>query len=185
MRLGYENGLLEAALTNTRISSMPRAIGRAARTMLSFAPLEVRELRVTYMQGSLPVATYTFVNTPLLQRYFNGMASREQLAPYVAIEYAAPLEGKHGARQEGDAPAFDEPLPEGIAMQRQGADIFALRGENVLGGRVRVRPGALDLLQRPERRVQVRALRARDLQPPARAPALLPGRDQARRSTRP
>ena len=75
---------------------MPRAIGRAARTMLSFAPLEVREIRITYVQGSLPVATYTFINIPLLQRYFNGMASREQLAPYVAIEYAAPLGGAGG-----------------------------------------------------------------------------------------
>jgi membrane-associated phospholipid phosphatase len=141
VRLRYENGLLEAALTNTRISSMPRAIGRAARTMLSFAPLEVRELRVTYLQGSLPVATYTFVNVPLLQRYFNGMASREQLAPYVAIEYAAPLAGDTEQDKKEMLRAFDEPLPEGIAMQRQGADIFALRGENILGGKLRVRPG--------------------------------------------
>lgn len=141
VRLGYQNGRLEAVLTNTRISSMPRAIGRAARTMLSFAPLEVRELRVTYVQGSLPVATYTFVNTPLLQRYFNGMASREQLAPYVAIEYADPLEGGADQDRKDMLAAFEEPLPEGIVMQRQGADIVALRGENVFGGRLRVRPG--------------------------------------------
>jgi len=139
--LGYDNGRLEAVLANTRISSMPRAIGRAARTMLSFAPLEVRELRITYLQGSLPVATYTFINTPLLQRYFNGMASREQVAPYVAIEYAAPLERSEESDRKETLAAFEEPLPEGIVMQRQGADIFALRGENVLGGRLRVRPG--------------------------------------------
>jgi membrane-associated phospholipid phosphatase len=140
--LGYENGKLEAALTNNRISSMPRAIGRAARTMLSFAPLEVRELRVTYLQGSLPVATYTFINIPLLQRYFNGMASREQLAPYVAIEYAAPLERDEDADRKQALAAFEEPLPEGLVLQRQTADIVALRGENVLGGRLRIRPGA-------------------------------------------
>jgi len=139
--LGYDNGRLEAALTNARISSMPRAIGRAARTMLSFAPLEVREIRVTYVQGSLPVATYTFINTPLLQRYFNGMASREQLAPYVAIEYAAPLEGKTDQEKKEMLQAFEEPLPEGLVLQHQGADFAALRGENVLGGRLRVRPG--------------------------------------------
>jgi len=139
--LGYDNGRLEAALTNNRISSMPRAIGRAARTLLSFAPLEVREIRITYLQGSLPVATYTFINTPLLQRYFNGMASREQLAPYVAIEYAAPLERKAEEDRKEMLRAFDEPLPEGIVMQSQGADFAALRGENVLGGRLRVRPG--------------------------------------------
>ncbi|HSA90258.1 MAG TPA: YjbH domain-containing protein [Burkholderiales bacterium] len=139
--LGYEAGRLEAALTNVRISSMPRAIGRAARTMLSFAPLEVREIRITYLQGSLPVATYTFINVPLLQRYFNGMASREQLAPYVAIEYARPLEASEEADRKEALAAFEEPLPEGILLQQPGADIIALGGENVLGGRLRLRPG--------------------------------------------
>ena len=141
--LGYTHGRLEAMLTNTRISSMPRAIGRAARTMLSFAPLEVREVRITYKQGPLPIATYKFINTPLLRRYFNGMATREKLAPYVAIDYAAPLRSR--GDEERDRPetlaAFEEPLPEGIVVQREGADLFALRGENVLGGRLRVRPG--------------------------------------------
>ncbi len=141
IRLGYENGRLRAALTNTRISSMPRALGRAARTMLSFAPLEVGEIRVTYLQGSLPVATYTFTDVPLLQRYFNGMASREQLAPTVTLEHAAPLERDEAADRKDMLAAFSEPLPEGIVMQRQGADLVALRGENVLGGTLRVRPG--------------------------------------------
>ena len=147
VRLGYQYGRLEAVLTNIRISSMPRAIGRAARTMLSFAPLEVQEIRVTYLQGPLPISTYTFTNTALLQRYFNGMASREQLAPSVRIEYAAPLEhGDRDKRADADRKealaAFEEPLPEGIVIQQQTADIIALRGENVLGGRLRVRPGA-------------------------------------------
>src|SRR5687767_14985299 len=137
-RLAYENGVLSAVLTNTRISSMPRAVGRAARTLLSFAPLEVREIRVTYVQGSLPVATYTFVNIPLLQRYFNGMASREQLAPYVAIEYAKPVDLEEEKKEM--LAGFDEPLPEGIVMQRQGGEFLAL-GENLAGGRLRVRPG--------------------------------------------
>ncbi len=150
VRLGYENGRLEAALTNTRISSMPRAIGRAARTMLSFAPLEVREIRVTYLQGALPVATYTFSDTALLLRYSNGMASRQQLAPTVSVEFAEPergprLRGDDGKSGDDDKKemlqAFEEPLPEGIVMQRQGADVFALRGENVLGGRLSIRPG--------------------------------------------
>ena len=77
---------------------MPRAIGRAARTMLSFAPLETREIRITYDQGTLPIATYTFIDARLLLRYFNGLATREQLRPYVAIEYA---DAGRGARGEG------------------------------------------------------------------------------------
>ena len=118
---GYEYGRLEAALTNTRISSMPRAVGRAARTMLSFAPLEVREIRVTYLQGPLPLATYTFINTPLLQRYFNGMASREQLRAYVAIEYAEPQPADRSEKDRRETlAAFEEPLPEGIVMRPPG-----------------------------------------------------------------
>ena len=147
--LGYENGRLEATLSNTRISSMPRAVGRAARTLLSFAPLEVREIRVTYLQGTLPIATYTFINVPLLQRYFNGMASREQLAPYVAIEYASPARSREELDRAETLAAFDEPLPEGVVVGRDGADIVALRGENVLGGRLRVRPGLSTYLNDP------------------------------------
>src|SRR5207244_4788666 len=114
IRLGYVNGRLEALLTNTRISSMPRAVGRAARTLLSFAPLEVREIRVTYTQGTLPVATYTFVNTQLLQRYFNGLATRQMLAPYVAIEYARPAEAREDSDRAETLAAFEEPLPEAV-----------------------------------------------------------------------
>ncbi|HUG76894.1 MAG TPA: YjbH domain-containing protein, partial [Burkholderiales bacterium] len=139
--LGYANGRLEAALTNIRISEMPRAVGRAARTMLSFAPLEAREIRVTYRQGTLAVATYTFVDARLLQRYFNGMASRELLAPTVAIEYAAPRAAAEETDRAQALAAFEEPLPEGIVVGRDGADLVALRGENVAGGRLRVRPG--------------------------------------------
>ncbi len=140
LSLGYTNGRLEASLTNTRISSMPRAVGRAARTMLAFAPLEVREIRVTYKEGPLPLATYTFVDARLLQRYFNGMASREMLAPYVGIEYARPAEAREEKDRAEMLTAFQEPLPEGIVISREEADIVALRGENVAGGFLRVRP---------------------------------------------
>jgi hypothetical protein len=139
--IGYRGGRLEARLTNTRISSMPRAVGRAARTLLSFAPLEVREIRVTYAQGTLPVATYTFVNVPLLQRYFNGMATREMLAPYVAIEYADPAALREEADRAETLEAFSLPLPQGLVVERDGADFVALRGRNVLGGNLYVAPG--------------------------------------------
>src|SRR5439155_111964 len=140
VRIGYLNGRLEASLSNFRISSMPRAVLRAARTMLSYAPLKVRELRITYLEGSLPIATYTFINVPLLQRYFNGLASRGQLAPYVAIEYARPEALREEADRAETLAAFQEPLPQSLVLQTNEADFFALRGENVAGGRVYVRP---------------------------------------------
>jgi membrane-associated phospholipid phosphatase len=147
--LGYENSRLEAALTNTRISSMPRAVGRAARTLLSFAPLEVREIKLTYVQGTLPIATYTFINVPLLQRYFNGLATREMLAPYVAIEYARPESEREERDRAETLAAFEEPLPEAVVVERDGADIVGLRGENILGGRVTLRPSLSTYLNDP------------------------------------
>ncbi|HEX7052933.1 MAG TPA: YjbH domain-containing protein, partial [Burkholderiales bacterium] len=139
--IGYENERVEASLTNVRISSMPRAVGRAARTILSFAPLETREIRITYKQGTLPIATYTFVNVPLLQRYFNGMATRQMLAEYVEIEYADPQEAQAERDRAETLEAFEQPLPEGIVLARNEPDIIALRGENVAGGRLKIRPG--------------------------------------------
>ena len=139
--LGYAHGRLEAALTNRRISSMPRAVGRAARTLLSFAPLEVRELRVTYLQGTLPLATYTFTDARLLLRYFNGMASREQLAPSVEIQYAEPARANAEQDTKEALQAFAEPLPQALVLGPKDADLIALDSENLAGGRLRVRPG--------------------------------------------
>ncbi|HYY62504.1 MAG TPA: YjbH domain-containing protein, partial [Burkholderiales bacterium] len=140
IRIGYANERLEASLANWRISAMPRAVGRAARTMLSFSPLETREIRVTYTEGSLSVATYTFVDLRLLRRYFNGMATREELRSTVEIRYAKP-EGRDEALDREEALVeFAEPLPTGITVETEGADYFAFRGDNVAGGTLFVRP---------------------------------------------
>ncbi|HUJ87517.1 MAG TPA: YjbH domain-containing protein [Burkholderiales bacterium] len=140
LRIAYENGTLSARLTNIRISSMPRAVGRAARTLLSFAPLEVREIRVTWLEDKLPLATYDFVDVPLLQRYFNGMASRAQLAPTVSIEYARPG-GDEGADRAAALAAFEEPIPERLLVQRGvEGNYFSLRDEDVLGGTLLLHP---------------------------------------------
>ncbi len=140
LRIAYANGVLSAELSNIRISSMPRAVGRAARTLLSFAPLEVREIRVTYLEAELPIATYDFVDVPLLQRYFNGMASRAMLAPTVAIEYAKPG-GSESADRDAALAAFEEPIPERLLVQRGvEGNYFSLRDEDVLGGTLLLHP---------------------------------------------
>jgi membrane-associated phospholipid phosphatase len=154
--LGYENGRLSATLTNTRISSMPRAVGRAARTLLSFAPLEVREIRVTYEQGTLPVATYTFIDARLLSRYFNGMASREMLAPTVAIEYAKPGAAREEQDRAETLAAFEEPLPEALVLASGELDVGAL-GREVAGGRVRVAPALATYFNDPSGAVKFEA----------------------------
>ena len=136
----YASGRLEAALGNARIASMPRAVGRAARTMLSFAPLEVRELQVTYLQGPLAFATYTFADAKTLQRYFNGMTTRERLAQTVAIAYARPERENPDADREQALAAFQEPLPEDLVVQDTVPQLFGYRAD-LAGGRFRIRPG--------------------------------------------
>ncbi|MDH5223039.1 MAG: YjbH domain-containing protein [Betaproteobacteria bacterium] len=136
----YRNGRLSASVSNPRISSMPRAVGRAARTMLSFAPLEVRELEVTYVEAPLAFATYTFVDAKTLHRYFNGMTTRERLAPTVDIRYAAPL--AHDADQDREAAiaAFSEPLPEDVVVVRDEAPQLLAYRVPLGGGLFRIHP---------------------------------------------
>ncbi|HET9734048.1 MAG TPA: YjbH domain-containing protein, partial [Burkholderiales bacterium] len=142
VRVSYENGRLEATLSNTRIASMPRAVGRAARTLLSFAPLEVREIRVTYVQASLPFATYDFADARLLQRYFNGMATRQSLAPTVSISYAAPQAdvAQEAADKTEALAAFEEPLPGTLLVGVDAPQLFQFRKDDLLGGIGRIRP---------------------------------------------
>jgi membrane-associated phospholipid phosphatase len=128
---------------------MPRAVGRAARTLISFAPLETQEIRITYRQAILPLATYAFTDVPLLQRYFNGMASRAQLAPSVSIGYAGPEDGSEQADLTETLAAFQEPMPEGLVLMRDTVDVVALEGQNILGGYVRLRPGLSTYLNDP------------------------------------
>ncbi|HEY6722288.1 MAG TPA: YjbH domain-containing protein, partial [Burkholderiales bacterium] len=72
------NARLSLTLTNSRISQMSRAVGRAARTALLLAPLETTEIRITYTTGGLPVATYEFSDLRKLNRYFNGLLTRSE-----------------------------------------------------------------------------------------------------------
>jgi membrane-associated phospholipid phosphatase len=139
IRTRYANGRLEATVSNPRIAHMPRAVGRAARTMLSFAPLETRELRVTYVQPPLPFATYEFADARLLQRYFNGMATRERLSHTVAIRYAKPEGNDTDADREAAIEAAKEPLPEQIIVKDEVPRLFAWH-KDIAGGTFSILP---------------------------------------------
>src|SRR5207245_10795835 len=91
---------LSLTLTNSRISQMSRAVGRAARTALLLAPLETTEIRVTYTTNGLPVATYALSDLRKLNRYFNGLLPRSELAESVSIRYPDP--SSHSATETAD-----------------------------------------------------------------------------------
>jgi len=88
--IATEGERINAVLTNTRISDMSRAVGRAARTIVLLAPIETREIRITYTLNDIPFATYTFTDVRGLQRYFNGQIGRQELAETVEVTYAKP-----------------------------------------------------------------------------------------------
>ena len=90
VRIATESDRLIVVLTNARISEMSRAVGRAARTIVALAPIETREIKITYTVNDLPFATYEFVDVQRLQRYFNGQIGRAELDDYVNVTYAQP-----------------------------------------------------------------------------------------------
>lgn len=120
VRIRLEPGAkLTVTLTNSRISQMSRAVGRATRTVLLLAPLETREIRVTHTAGGLPVATYEFFDLQQLNRYFNGMLTRQALAESVAIHYAQPSSMLEGERAELMA-ALEEPTQADVLYGDEG-----------------------------------------------------------------
>lgn len=140
IRVHLVNGVVEVTLTNARISQMSRAVGRAARTVLLLSPLATREIRITYTASDLPVATYTFFDVNRLQRYFNGMISRKELAAYVALNYAAPAAKPRGDAMTEMLTSFDEPQPEMKILYNDSGDIIALQQDDRALNKIRLSP---------------------------------------------
>jgi len=138
VRLRIEpNARLSLTLTSSRISQMSRAVGRAARTALLLAPLETTEISVTFTTGGLPVATYEFSDLRKLNRYFNGLLTRSELAESVSIRYAAP--SSYSEKDKADLmAALEEPTQArvlyggegnyiGFKSQDTGFNVFQVR----------------------------------------------------------
>jgi membrane-associated phospholipid phosphatase len=100
VRAELDGTTLKLVLTNNRISNMGRAVGRAARTALAFAPEGTRTILVTYTKLEQPIATYEFVDLQRLTDYLTGLANRDAFLQTVAVRYATPAD-KVGADQQG------------------------------------------------------------------------------------
>jgi len=133
IRLGFNGRTLSASLTNTRISQVGRAVGRAARIMLALGPVGTRAIVITYTDKGLPALTYHFSDTRKLQRYFDGLLSRAQLDHYLDISYADPESVDELSSAALDVPA-DETLAlyEGVRRSDEGHFLsFRRDGENL------------------------------------------------------
>jgi membrane-associated phospholipid phosphatase len=123
---------LNISLANESLRPISRAVGRAVRTALRFAPLETREIRVTFAERADPVVVYEFVDAVRLQSYLAGQVRREAFAETVAVRYIDPA-----AREEDplarfgdldtldDTPKLAQLLPEGRTLKRVIGDVEA------------------------------------------------------------
>jgi len=99
VRVELDSGVLKLTLTNNRISNMGRAIGRATRTALAFAPEGTRAIHVTYTKLEQPIATYEFQDLQRLTDYLTGLTNRDVFLQTVLVRYATPadrIEDQHG-----------------------------------------------------------------------------------------
>lgn len=121
-------GRLDISLGNNRISTMSRAVGRAARTALLLSPIETRQIRITYTNSTLPVATYDFFDLQKLNRYFNGMLTRKALSEYVAIHYASPDDYQEGNDELMNS--LEEPI-RGEVLYGTDGNLISLRSRDI------------------------------------------------------
>ena len=92
IRVEVNGSILKLMLTNNRISNMGRAVGRATRTALAFAPQGTRAIHVTYTRLEQPIATYEFFDLERLTDYFTGLVGRDAFLQTVQIRYATPAD---------------------------------------------------------------------------------------------
>ncbi|HJX16644.1 MAG TPA: YjbH domain-containing protein [Acidiferrobacterales bacterium] len=131
VRLRLDGTALEASLTHPRISLIGRAVGRAARTMVSLGPGDIETVRITYTQNDLPLLTFHFTDAKRLQAYFVGLMSQEFLDESVEVSYASP-EYAERFRDKKTLLVLDDP-DEGIPTQTYYGDeghIVSIRRED-------------------------------------------------------
>jgi membrane-associated phospholipid phosphatase len=141
------NARLTLVLTNNRISEMSRAVGRATRTALALAPLETSEIRITYTTQGLPVATYEFSDLRKLNRYFNGLLPRSELAETVTIRYADPA--SYSSKEKTDLlAALEEPTDAKLLYGNDG-NFVSFKSQNAGLNQFQIKPTLSTYLNGP------------------------------------
>jgi membrane-associated phospholipid phosphatase len=92
IRIELDRGILKLTLTNNRISNTGRAVGRATRTALAFAPQGTRAIHVTYTRLEQPIVTYEFFDLKRLTDYFTGLVDRNAFLQTMLVRYATPAD---------------------------------------------------------------------------------------------
>lgn len=138
VRVEHDAGVLKMVLTNSRISNMGRAVGRAARTAMAFAPLGTRAIKITYTKLEQPLATYEFLDMASLSNYLTGLSTRERFLQTVVVRYADEndrIEADHGSM----AAALSDDGKIGVYVGRDG-NMVQLSSEDREDNRFRITP---------------------------------------------
>ncbi|WP_426211648.1 YjbH domain-containing protein [Massilia sp. TWP1-3-3] len=138
VRVVQDGTTMKISLTNTRISEMGRAVGRASRTALAFAPLGTRSLHITYTRLEQPITTYEFIDMGVLADYLGGLGTRDAFLKTVLVRYAN-ADDKVEADRAALAAAIDEQTGLEVHAGREG-NVVQLSSEDRENNRVRFAP---------------------------------------------
>ena len=111
IRVEQEGNTLSLSLTNSRISNMGRAVGRAARTAVAFVPKGVSTLRITYTKLDQPIATYEFFDLPKLNDYLAGKIDRQAFLDVMLLRYPGRSDVIRDEQQGWLQEFLDQPAP--------------------------------------------------------------------------
>jgi hypothetical protein len=137
IRVELDRGVLKLSLTSSRISNMGRAVGRATRTALAFAPQGTHAINVTYTALEQPIATYEFFDLKRLTDYFTGLISRDKFLQTVVVRYATPADRL--SNEQGMLVALKEDSALKVQVNRDG-NMVQLSSEDREANRFRVVP---------------------------------------------
>ena len=139
IRVELDNGILKLTLTNNRISNLGRAIGRASRTALAFAPAGTRGFEITYTKNEQPVATYEFMNLYVLSDYLGGLVTRDAFLQTVIMRAATPADRIDNIGQPAMLAGLDEDVQIGVDVGHDG-NLVQVRSEDREANRFRIAP---------------------------------------------
>ena len=141
IRVELDGDTLKLTLTNNRISNLGRAVGRATRTALAFAPQGTRAIHVTYTRLEQPVATYEFFDLQRLTDYMTGLVSRESFLQTALVRYSTPADKLDDDQASLMSEIRDDEAALNVRFNQEG-EMVQIRSEDRESNRFRVAPRA-------------------------------------------
>lgn len=139
IRVELDGTVLKITLTNNRISNLGRAVGRAARTALAYAPAGTRGMHITYTKNEQPIATYEFLDLYALSYYLGGSINREAFLQTVRIRQSNAADRITVADRPAMLDGLQDDIQIGVELGHDG-NAVQLRSEDRESNRFRIAP---------------------------------------------